>query len=123
MALNEYMAKARVKYLRVALATLAAAFGITCVLALKSLPAAARQSIVAELEQRFHSTIEVADIQISGVIPLRIVAHNITLRYHGRSDVPPLMTITRFVGTAKLGSVWRRKWRIAQVHLEGLEIH
>lgn len=57
MALNEYMAKARVKYLRVALATLAAAFGIACVLALKSLPAAARQSIVAELEQRFHSTI------------------------------------------------------------------
>jgi hypothetical protein len=116
------LSRSRLKYFGVAIGTLAALFTIFGFISLRSLPKMARRILVAELEERFHSTIEIGEIQVGGIMPLEILARDITLRYHGRNDVSPLMTIQRLSGSASLNGLWGRKWRIASVHMEGLQI-
>lgn len=116
------MSGQRSKYFAIVLGTLAVVFTIVGVVSFRSLPKMARRILIAELEERFHSTIEIGDIQVGSVMPLEIFARDITLRYHGRNDVPPLMTIQRLSGSATLSGLWDRKWRIARVHMEGLQI-
>jgi hypothetical protein len=102
--------------------TFAAVMTIVGFISLKSLPKMARRILIAELEESFHSTIEVGEIQVGGVMPLEILARDIILRYYGRTDVPPLMTIQRLSGSATLSGLWGQKWRISSVHMEGLQI-
>jgi len=92
-------------------------------LAFNSLPAFGRRILIADLQQRFHSSIDIGEIRIHGVMPLNIVARHITLRYHGRNDVPPLMAIEGLTATAEWNGLWKRQWRVRGVHLEGLRIH
>lgn len=117
------MSKSRIRFWGIALAALGAVLTIAGVIALKSLPRIARQVLMAELQERYHSTIEIGAIQVHGVRPLTIVARDITLRYQGRSDVPPLMAIDRLTGSASLYGLWTRKWRVASIHMDGLRIH
>jgi AsmA-like C-terminal region len=111
-----------VRRLGVALGALAI-LAVLAHLAFNSLPAFGRRILIADLQQRFHSAIEIGEIHIHGVMPLTIVARHITLRYHGRSDVPPLMTIEGVTASAELRALWKREWRVRRVHLEGLRIH
>ncbi len=112
----------RSKYFAIALGTLATVFAIIGFVSLKWLPKMARRILIAELEERFHSTIEIGDIQVGSVMPLEILARDISLRYYGRSDVPPLMTIQRLSGLADLSGLWGRKWHISRIHMDGLQI-
>ena len=105
-----------------ALAALGAVFIIAGLVALKSLPRIARPIVIADLQERFRSTIEIGQIEVHGWIPPRIVASDIVVRYHGRNDVPPLMTVKRLTGSASLSGAWTRKWRVNSLHLEGLQI-
>jgi hypothetical protein len=111
-----------IKRLAVALGALAA-LGMLGHIAFRSVPAFGRRVLIAELEQRFHSSIEIGEIQIQGVMPLTIVARNITLRYHGRNDVPPLMAMEGLTATAEWRGFWKRQWRLRGVRLQGLRIH
>lgn len=104
------------------LATGGILFIIAGFVALKSLPRMARQIVIADLQERFRSTIEIGEIEVDGFLPPRIVAGNILLKYHGRTDVPPLMTVKRLTASASLSGAWTRKWRVNSLHLEGLQI-
>jgi hypothetical protein len=112
----------RIRYWEAALVAFAAVLAVAGLIAVRSLPRIARQLVIADLQQRFRSTIEIGQIQINGLIPVRIVAGDILLRYHGRNDVPPLMTIKRLTGAADLHGIWTGKWRVTSIHLEGLQI-
>ena len=116
------MSRSRFKYFAMALGTLTLAITIVGLVALKSLPNMARRILIGDLQVRFHSTIEIGEIQVHGLMPLRIVARDITLRYHGRNDVPPLMSIERLTGSADLYSLWGRQWRVPSIHMDGLQI-
>jgi uncharacterized protein involved in outer membrane biogenesis len=113
----------RIRYLAVALAALAAVLAITGLVALKSLPQTARRIVIADLQERFNSTIEIGQIQLDGFIPPRITATGVILRYQGRSDLPPLMIVNRLTASASLLAIWTRKWRVNSLRLEGLQIH
>lgn len=117
------MARSHIKYFGVALGTLGAVLAIGGVIALKSLPRMARRILIADLQERFHSTIEIGAIQIRGIVPVRIVARDITFRYQGRNDVPPLMVIQQVTGSADLHLLWSGKWRVTTLHMDGLQIH
>lgn len=92
-------------------------------MALKSLPRITRRIVIADLQVRFHSTIEIGEIQVRGILPLTISVRGIVLRYHGRYDVPPLMAIERLTGSADLHGLWTQHWHVTSLHLEGLRIH
>jgi AsmA-like protein len=114
--------RSRFQYLAIALGAFGVSIAIVGLIALKSVPNMARRILIRDLQQRFHSTIEIGEIQVHGLIPLKIVARDITLRYQGRDDVPPLMSIERLSGSADLQSVLGRQWRVTTIHMDGLKI-
>lgn len=110
------------KRLIASVVTLGLVLAISGVIAERNLPGLARRILIGELEQRFQSTIEIGAIDVRGLIPVRIQARDIILRYHGRTDVPPLMRIQQLTGSAYPHDLWRRKWRVTSIHLQGLQI-
>ena len=62
----------------------------------EAIQARIRRGITQELQERFHSDVELADLQIKLVPRLNVTGHNLRLRYHGREDIPPLIQIASF---------------------------
>jgi hypothetical protein len=119
---EDILPRSRIKYLALALAGVGAVFLITGLVALKSLPRIARRMVIADVQERFRSTIEIGEIEVHGLIPPRVTASDIVVRYRGRTDVPPLMAIKRLSASANLSGAWTRKWRVNRLHLEGLQV-
>jgi hypothetical protein len=85
------------------------------------LPGALRRGVVSTLQNRFQSDVQIEDLQV-GVFPnIHATAHGIVLRLHGRTDVPPLITIQKFVLSATIAELFRR--HISSIQLQGLQIH
>ncbi|HZR65078.1 MAG TPA: hypothetical protein VFA85_08025 [Terriglobales bacterium] len=110
------------KYFGIALVAIGLVATVALALAARTFPKIARRAVIGELEERFHSTIEIGEIRITHLFPPRILVRDITLRYHGRSDIPPLMVIERLTGSADVRSLWSRNWRLTTLHLDGLSI-
>jgi hypothetical protein len=62
----------------------------------EDIQARARKAIEHDLQARFHSDVELADLQIKLLPRLNVSGHGLTLRYHGRTDIPPLIQIASF---------------------------
>jgi hypothetical protein len=75
------------------------------------------------LRARFQSEVDFTSFDIH-LFPLpRIAINGLTLRLKGRTDVPPLIQIQRASFTASLVDVFRKRYTIENVTLEGLQIH
>ncbi len=82
-----------------------------------------RRNVETVLRERFESDVEIKDLQVFVFPRIHVQAHSIVLRFKGRRDIPPLMTIEKLTLVANLwGMLWTPK-RIASVHLDGLQIH
>ena len=79
-----------------------------------------RPATIELLERRFESEVELEKLSVSFVPALSIRGAGLTLRYHGRRDIAPIVTIRAFTIAAGLRELWSR--RIDRVHLEGLAI-
>ena len=78
-----------------------------------------RERAIAMLSDRFESQVEIHDFHAS-LFPLGIDGAGLVLRHHGRTDVPPLITVGKFHADASLSSLFR--WHLRQVKVEGLQI-
>lgn len=114
--------KIRGRYLGIALGVVGGVLVIAGVIALQSLPGLAERILIETLEERFQSTIEVSEIDVSGLAPITVGARHVVIRYHGRKDVPPMMTIDRLTASADLHKQWGPKWRVSSVRMEGVQI-
>jgi hypothetical protein len=79
-----------------------------------------RPAMIALLEDRFESAVELSSLKVSMVPALSVRGEGLTLRKKGRTDIPPLIVIRAFTISAGVRELWER--RIDRVHLEGLEI-
>ncbi|HEV8132317.1 MAG TPA: AsmA-like C-terminal region-containing protein [Acidobacteriota bacterium] len=107
------------------------AFVIVGVLALGVLAAASaehwlgsamRAAVVAKLEKRFQSKVELEDLQISLFPIIRIAASNLQLHYRGRTDIPPLISMKKLTAHLSPWDLLRKPVRIGSVHMEELKI-
>ena len=114
--------KIRGRYLGTALALAAGVLAVTSVIVLKSLPGFARRVLIQTLEERFQSTVEIGEIDVYGLAPVTVAARHVVMRYHGRKDVPPLMTIDQLIASADLRRQRGPTWRVSSVRMEGLQI-
>jgi hypothetical protein len=114
--------KLRGKCIAIVVGLVGAALALTVVLASTSLPGFARRMLVETLQERFQSSVEIGEIDVHGLAPITIGARRIVMRYHGRKDVPPLMTIDRLTASVDLRKQWGPTWHVAHVHMEGLHI-
>lgn len=81
-----------------------------------------RRSIKASLEDRYDGTAEFQDLQISVFPQVHVVARGIVLRYQGRADISPLITIDKLTLSAGLIGLLRSPKHVAGIHLEGLQM-
>ena len=76
--------------------------------------------VVETLAERLDSEVTIESFEVSFLPRPRFVGRGLVIRYQGRTDLPPFITIREFSGTTDLTGVLRRRAR--EVRLEGLEI-
>ncbi len=77
-------------------------------------------TIVQTLEERFDSDVTLDGLDVSLLPSPKIEGRGLVLRYQGRTDLPPLISVQRFSGTAGLWGFLSR--RVEVVELDGLEL-
>jgi len=74
------------------------------------------------LSSQFHSEVTIQDFHVVLLPTLALSGKGVVLRHNGRTDVPPLLSIAEFSGSASLWSIFARPWHIQRVSLKGLKI-
>lgn len=83
----------------------------------------AREYFVSTLQNRYHSDVELANLQISLYPTVRASGDGLVLWFNGRHEGPPLVRIRSFRFEAGFVNFFRTPRHIDHLHLEGLEIH
>ena len=96
-----------------------AAVGIT--VHVRQLEPRLRDWVVETLSQSLKSEVELGAVHLNWV-PLQLQAENLTVRHHGRTDVPPLLVVKSFLVDLELTDLWNRS-TIEHVVVDGLEIN
>jgi len=106
------------------LISIAAIFGVVAIVfAPIVLSRYIKRNLTAILQERFGSQVEVKTVQVLLVPHVYASAGDIVLRYKGRTDVPPLMTIHKMTISAGLLNLVGSKHHVDKIQLEGLQIH
>ncbi len=82
-----------------------------------------RRRTEAYLSARFRSTVTIRSFSVSLRHGIGVEVTGVTLRYGGRTDVPPLIEIRRAEFETGFGGFLRKKIHIRRVELDGLQIH
>ena len=85
-------------------------------------PAHFRNQIVGALSEQLDSHVEIAELDGSIFPSLKLTGTGLVVRHHGRTDVPPLITLRRFSVEGSLLALVRRPIRIRDVRGDGLTI-
>jgi hypothetical protein len=80
----------------------------------------AQDKFVEALEERFASEVEIASLDVQVFPSFRAVGTKMVFHHKGRTDVPPLFEIDRFIATSSLPALLFQ--RISLLELEGLRI-
>jgi hypothetical protein len=96
---------------------------VTLVLTLPiTLTPSVRNRLIAALNERFGSKVEIASLRVSILPHVRVSGEEVVLRHKGRTDVPPLITIPSFYAEASLFGLLAGPLHLKRVHLEGMQI-
>lgn len=79
-----------------------------------------RPATIELLEKRLNSTVELAAMKVIFRPTVSIRGEGLTIRHHGRTDIPPLVTMRAFTISSALRQLWTR--HVERIHVEGLEI-
>jgi len=82
-----------------------------------------RDRVVAVLNVRFESTVDLQSLQVSIFPRPDMTGGGLTLRHKGRLDVPPIISIKSFSAGAGLFGLIGRPLHLGTIHLDALNIH
>jgi hypothetical protein len=82
-----------------------------------------RTRLIAALNERFDSQVDVAELRVSVLPRVRVAGEGVVLRFKGRTDVPPMIAIKSFSAEASLFGLIGGPLHLSRVHLTGLEIN
>ncbi len=81
-----------------------------------------RDRLVAAIEQRYQSKVQIQTLHVN-LLPRPVVtAEGIEVRWHGRTDVPPMVTLRGFTIRAGLRALLSKPIHIESVNLDGLKL-
>jgi hypothetical protein len=86
------------------------------------LNAMARTRVIAFLEERFQSDVEIGSLSISVFPRVAVSVQKVTLRHRRRIDVPPLFAVEQITADATILGLLRSPKRVTRVHITGLTI-
>ncbi len=95
---------------------------IAAIIALRFQPTA-RSYVISTLERRYKSQVELGNFQISLFPMVKATGENLVLRWGGRRDIPPMISVRRFTVEARFVGFFRYPRRIRRLTLEGLQLH
>jgi hypothetical protein len=104
------------------LATIIVAGIVTVWLASPMLSRKMHERVVNALQERFDSDLSMKSLTVRLFPSMTIVGEEVVLRRRGHTDLPPLITLSKFSARASLWGFFRKPTRISSVHLEGLKI-
>lgn len=104
--------------LGILLATTIAA-GVGVILSARQLEPRLRDWVITTLSQSLESQVELGAVRLNWV-PLRLHADDLTVRHHGRTDVPPLLVVKSFTVDLRLTDLWSST--VEHVKVDGLEM-
>jgi hypothetical protein len=86
------------------------------------LPGYMRDRAVSTLREHFASDVQFSDLQISVYPHIVVRGDDIVLRFHGRTDVPPLISIKRVSTEVSFWELFKRTRHVRRITLEGLTV-
>ena len=95
-----------------------AAIGI--VFSLKHLEPRLRDWVVSTLSESLESEVQLGEVHLSWV-PLKLHGKDLTIRHHGRKDVPPVFVVSSFSVDLRPTDLWSSV--VDRVAVDGLEIN
>jgi hypothetical protein len=82
-----------------------------------------RHRAIQLLQEKFHAVVELKEFRVRVYPDIRIEGSGLQLRYEGRTDVPPLISIDGFHADMSLAALWEKKpWKINHIKLNRLVI-
>jgi hypothetical protein len=81
---------------------------------------AARLALMSSLGKQLDAEVELADLRFRVLPRLHVEGRDLVIRHHGRRDVPPLISVKRFVAEGALLDLLKR--HVDTVRLEQLDI-
>ena len=96
----------------------AAAAGI--VISVRQLEPRLRDWVTSTLSESLQSEVELGSVRLNWV-PLRLDAHNLSVRHRGRTDVPPLLVVKSFSVDLRPTDLWSST--LEHVKVDGLEVN
>lgn len=75
------------------------------------------------LKSQFQSDLSVQSFDVSVFPRVHATVQGVTLRLHGRTDVPPLIEIAKLTMDTSLHTFFEPKPHISLIHLDGLQLH
>lgn len=88
----------------------------------KSLQDSLRDRAVALLEERLKSDVELEALDVYMGYVLVIRGRGLVVRHHGRTDVPPLVSVETFAAVVPWSGYFANPRRVTTVELEGLRV-
>ena len=93
--------------------------GVGTAVSLRSLEPRLHDWVTSNLSRSLDSEVELGEVHLSWM-PMRLHAKNLTVRHHGRTDIPPLLVVSSFTVDLKPTELWSST--VDRVQLDGLEI-
>jgi hypothetical protein len=81
-----------------------------------------RGRVVEAIKQRYQSDVELKSLELHLLPRVHATGEGLTLRLHGRTDIPPLVTVGKFTIDTGLRDVLSGPRRVRKLRLEGLRI-
>jgi hypothetical protein len=105
-----------------ALACLGIVASIALIVISKRFEPEARKWLLAAIRKRYESGVEIGAFHATLYPVPRASVEDVVVRFHGRTDLPPLAKIKKMSLEASLWGIRQKPLRISKVTLEGLEI-
>jgi hypothetical protein len=111
--------KKRTRIIIGVLIALIIAAGIGIAVSASQLEPRLRGWVISELTNSLQSDVELGAVHLNW-IPLRLHAKDLTVRHHGRRDIPPLLVVQSFIVDLKPTDLWSST--VDRVWVDGLEV-
>lgn len=98
------------------------ALGIAVFVVSRNLGPAFRRRAIEILRERYQSEVELKSLDLELLPRIHATGEGLKLFVHGRTDLPPLVSIRKFTLTTGLADVLNGPRRIRRLRLEGLKI-
>jgi hypothetical protein len=81
-----------------------------------------REWVVRELQQRFHSEVELEQLHVNLLPRIGVDGEGLSVRYHNRRDLPPMFHVQKFSFNLGVLGILRAPRHIAGIYVENMTI-